>query len=425
MKRYDLIHIHPSAMRTKPRYIYMPAGIFGMLNDVQANGYSVLAINEALEMLLDSSFSLADCLEAYSAPIFTIDLHWHEHAYGAVSIARIIKGVHPQSIVVVGGITASYYAIDLLRTCPEIDHIIVGFGEKKLVEILNLGKKIKSNKIQISKEMPDIDADDHITRDWLLHSDKYDCTAIHGWMKGTTFWLKTGFGCPMNCGFCGGARSSQKLIFGNQFVIRRSPEDVAKDIVNLHHQGISRISLTQDPSVAPHDYWQRMHRNIRSSRCKPGIYIEASGVPNVDFIKDFAKTFDLNNSIIALSPICEDEKVRAKYGKAYSNLQLSLSIRLIEASGIKYVLYFGRCLDMINKYSSTRNIKCKDSFWGGHSPLFTLDSDITLDPASPMYIDPNKYDIQAELKTFDDYLKRTQLRSEHRTYYKLGYKAKS
>ena len=111
----DLLYLHPSATRRKPSFLFMPAGVFPILNHARRHGFAVSAVNEAVELALDPHFDTAQFLATHPAQVYAIDLHWHEHAHGALSLARLIKERRPDAVVVLGGITCPESAVN-----PEI-----------------------------------------------------------------------------------------------------------------------------------------------------------------------------------------------------------------------------------------------------------------------------------------------------------------
>jgi radical SAM superfamily enzyme YgiQ (UPF0313 family) len=421
MQARDLVHIHPSACATKPRFLYMPAGIFSMMNEVRSAGFDVLAVNEGLEMLLGGD--MEQIIADHPASVYSIDIHWHEHLGRGLELAERIKSIHSDSTVVVGGLTASYFSEHILRIQPAVDIVVKGPGEGWLQKIIEGRKRKPVRGLVLSKPNADIDGLDHISRDWLLHREQYARCSLHGWMGGSsTFWLKTGMGCPFNCSFCGGARTSQRHIFGRADVLRRNPESVGADIVALSRQGIERVGLTQDPSFASPEYWNRLHRAVRVAVTRPGVYIEAGALPSAEYLDDFSNTFDTQRSFIALWPISPQEQVRRRHGKKYSDQLLSECLQAGERKGIRFILYFSRGVDFEEEASLDRRQDSINQWQHAHPTVTILDTFLTLDPAAPASLFPATYDIQPTLCNFNDYLLRCQQRSVHSMAYdKLGY----
>jgi radical SAM superfamily enzyme YgiQ (UPF0313 family) len=428
VNQFDLVHIHPSGARKTPRFLFFPAGLIPLINEVRSAGYSVASINEPMEMLRNSSRSIADLLADYDSPCYAIDIHWHEHIHGGMSIARLIKRMRPSSRVVVGGLTASFFGADLLRACSAIDYVVAGYGEGQLPRLAQgfRGKRqsrLPRGIIQSHTPPADMDQYDYVTCDWLLHWRDYARCALDGWMEGASgFWLKNGMGCSLNCAFCGGSQTAQKRIFGNSRVVQRSARQVAADIITLSRQGIQRIALTQDPCLAPPAYWRELHREIRTYDERPAIYIEAVGTPSAAFIEDFAATYDLRNSIISLWPVCASEAVRARFGKPLSDRQVFDCLRAMRRHNVRPVLYLTRKLEPDGPRSHMTHARFIKDAADAYGALDVFESYVIVDPGSPAANCPGEYGLKVTLRTCGDYISRTRLRSDGREYDQLGYR---
>ena len=423
MHTYDLIHVHPAAKRGTASFLFMPAGVFGLLNECRAAGFEVAALNEPLEISLDRSFSIGTFLRTHAARVFSIDLHWHEHTYGAIEVARAVKAAHPRAAVVLGGMTASLYAESLLARHREIDAVIAGYGEGQLPELLREGA-LTQRRIIAGKQIPDLNAQEYIARDFLLHHNEYLHCSIHACtpgQQGTTFWLKNGQGCASECSYCGGGRSAQKMIFGNGVLLHRTPERIARDICALDAQGVSMISLTQDPALAGRPHWSAVNANVRAAKRRPGVYFEANGLPSDDFIREFAATFDLQRSAVVLTPLCSDQSVRRRNGKRFSNEQLHHCLESCYRAGLRTALYFTAGLPFSQALNSANEAQFRSEIQKRFDPLFVFETTLTLDPASGMQRYPERYGVEPRLCSCDDYVARTRARWHGLPYDSLGY----
>jgi hypothetical protein len=436
MNSFDLIHIHPSGARNAPKFLFMPAGVVPLINEVRSHGYDAMAINEPMEMLRNQGnkdWSLEAMLSDSPAPLYSIDIHWHEHIYSGICIAELIKKIYPKSRVVVGGLTASVFAEDLLRNCSAIDYVISGYGEGQLVKLAKkiVGRNGKGSR-QPSREViyahapPDLDAYDYITHDWLLHWRDYARCALDTWMDGASvYWLKNGMGCSMKCAFCGGSRMAQKRIFGNCKVIPRSASLVAADIVALSRQGIQRVALTQDPNLTPKSYWRSLHREIRAYGMKPGIYIEAFGMPSDEFLADFAQTYDLRNSVVTLWPLCATESVRYNFGKSIPDKEIFRCLQSMRQNKIPLVFYLTRNLESPTVRTQAIHQKFIENAAKAFGSLQLVESYVTVDPSAEITRNPDGYGVDVTLKNSGDYITRTRLQGLNQPFDRLGYSLKT
>jgi radical SAM superfamily enzyme YgiQ (UPF0313 family) len=427
MSQFDLIHIHPSATRRRPSFFLLPVGVFGMLNQLASEGRAVLAINEPLEMALDPDFDVGQWLRKFSAPCYTIDLHWHEHLEGAMAVARAIRSAQPRSLIAIGGITATLYADQVMHLCPEIDVVVAGYGEQQLPRVLDLarrGPNPSRRQILRNLSVPDLESQDFVTRDFLLHNHEYTQCSIHQWHHDriqTQFWLKNGQGCRGTCSFCGGARTAQRHIFGNARILRRSCQRVAEDLIALSRQNVRQVALTHDISQASMHYWRRLHEIIRAAGVSVGIYMEANSIPSREYIGDFARTFALDRSVLTLTPLCESENVRRRNGKHFTNRDLLECLDAMKSHRVQHALYFSSGLPFSSQEEELRTAAFAKQLERNPGCLFAFRTTLALDPASPMQRHPHRHGIRTTLNCCADYLNRCCLRSASQPYDTYGY----
>ena len=70
-------------------YGLIPMGLVALVNVLRENGIGVKGLNYPMESLLDERFDLRKWLSGQpDVRVVLIDLHWYEHAYGAIDVAR-------------------------------------------------------------------------------------------------------------------------------------------------------------------------------------------------------------------------------------------------------------------------------------------------------------------------------------------------
>jgi hypothetical protein len=113
-----------------------PVGPTSIAAFLERNHYNVEIVNLAYRMLRDRSFDVAAHIARMRAPLFGIDLHWLPHVQGALSVAELVKQRHPESRVVIGGLSATYYHKELIRD-PSVDFVMRGDStEEPMRELL-------------------------------------------------------------------------------------------------------------------------------------------------------------------------------------------------------------------------------------------------------------------------------------------------
>jgi radical SAM superfamily enzyme YgiQ (UPF0313 family) len=118
-----------------------PIGFASLSEYLERHGLKVRIINVAMKMLKDEKFDVERLLQKNRPLAFGIDLHWMAHVQGALALAEIIKRFHPDTPVILGGLSATYYHEEILGRYPFIDFVMRGDStEKPLLQLLQAMK---------------------------------------------------------------------------------------------------------------------------------------------------------------------------------------------------------------------------------------------------------------------------------------------
>ena len=141
--KVDVALLHaPSVYDFRDRYLYasvisevvpslfvfdmIPYGFLTLATYLESGGYKVGIFNLASKMLRDRKFDVEKFVRNLRADVYGIDLHWLVHAHGAIEVARIVKEHHPDSKVVLGGLSSTFFRRELMARYPFIDAILLG-----------------------------------------------------------------------------------------------------------------------------------------------------------------------------------------------------------------------------------------------------------------------------------------------------------
>ena len=133
----DVLYVHPTRSLDTTLYSFFPMGVVGLVNLIKSKGYSVYGINYGIEKSIDDNYSLIDELKNIDYKVLMLDLHWYEHAYGAIEIAKISKEINPSVPIIIGGITSTIFAKEILENFSCIDYILKGDSEKPLTDLID------------------------------------------------------------------------------------------------------------------------------------------------------------------------------------------------------------------------------------------------------------------------------------------------
>jgi radical SAM superfamily enzyme YgiQ (UPF0313 family) len=156
---YDVVLIHPPAVydfRKLPifpsamgftieqvQFTKVPIGLLSIADYLDRNNYKVIIDNLGDRMVSDNNFDAENHIKNLKAAVYGIDLHWMHHAQGAIEVARLCKEMHPDSLVVIGGLTATCFHDEIINKYQFVDAVIRGEGEKAFLEFIKAYNQYK------------------------------------------------------------------------------------------------------------------------------------------------------------------------------------------------------------------------------------------------------------------------------------------
>jgi len=306
-------------------------GVFAIADLLEKEGFGVKIINYPFEQYLNRNWALTEFLKNINFNVCAIDLHWIHNARGAIEVARIVKKVKPNTKVILGGFSASYYHNQILKNYKAIDAIIRGEGEIPLLKYVQ-----KMNQNQSLDSVPNLsyrDSSKHTkvnslsytakTLDDLNFSNVSLLTNAKQYFEysrkimGISYNLPIGRGCPFNCPYCGGGQRAQQNLAGRNEVILRSPEKIVDDISNIVYKyKVPSLFFGHGTYPANLKYWKRLFGLIQKEKFDIGGDLEIWRLPfPKEMWKIFYKTFTRRHSSISISPRTLSTRVHQKIAK--------------------------------------------------------------------------------------------------------------
>lgn len=415
---------------------YMPMGIVALADLLFRKGYETEVVHLGVEWMTDKGFSLVDYIGHKKPRVVALSLHWHPQSYEVLEWARRIKEAFPHTFILLGGLTASFYHREIMERFPWVDAVIRGEGEVPLLQLTeavikggaleqipNLtwrrGDKVSENALDYWATEDILDGLCFTNFALLKNCRTYiDWVLMPFFVKGFSkkrnrlfFSLKTplfdlmiGRGCPVNCTWCGGGRDAQRLIAGRRGVIFRDIERVMDSIREALNWGYETMHVCFDPYPHRPAYYLKLFSRIREERLKVEFFFESFGLPTREFIDGFAQTFG-PRSLLALSPESGSEEVRRRNkGYSYTNQELWDCLEYTRERGVKVDLFFGLGLPYERERDLNETARLIDRI-RRHFPnvqgfrTFTIE----MEPAAPWYLQPEKFGVKTDLRTFADF----------------------
>ena len=337
------------AVDTNPVFEYYPVGFLTMLDHLEERGRSVRLANLAVKMQ-GRGFDPRRFVREQEPLLFGIDLHWAQHADGALSLARVCKEEHPSIPVALGGLSASYYWREIMEN-PEVDFVLRGeTTEEPLAQLLDC---LEQN--QAPAEVPNLI--------WRRHGEVVENPFTHRPTRLTTrvnyqrlfqHWRRTRdlkgslitgqhwpiycanlllfcTGCVENCAICGGTNWSLGL-----------QETPLWEVEVLAEMCVSARQLTRFPIRLPGDIRQGDWRGFLSALKRKGftraMHFDIFRPGDEEFYRALADAVPEPQGTIG--PVTHDERLRARYGLPYDNETLERSVQDFLDVGGKLDLFF-------------------------------------------------------------------------------------
>jgi len=435
---------------------YMPMGLLAIADWVNRHGHPTRIVHCGIEWIENPDFAVEDYVRRHPALVIGLTLQWHQQSYDVIETARRIKAVAPESYIVLGGFTASFFHEELVRDYDCVDGVIRGDGEAPLLELV---EQITSGKRDLAKirnltwrrngnvvvnPLNYVGTRELVNQlcftnlPLLEHYETYiRCISLpfvyaKNESRKANFWKYTirspmfplciGRGCPVDCSYCGGSRSAQRLINGRDNYFYRSIDKVIESVVEAQRYGYETMHTAYDPEPRMQKYYARLWREIRRREVRVEWFFEANALPSHEMIDEFALTFPSPRSVIAVSPETGSERVRfANRGFYFSNAELMSTLGYMDKKGISIEVFFTYGIPFETEADIQETVKLRREIARRFKHVTGMRAlGIELEPGAPWQRDPERFGIRTSLRTFRDFYV-AHSDGTQGTYTRLGY----
>jgi len=399
-----------------PVFEMYPVGFISMLSYLTRHGYSARISNLAVLMLSSKKFNAEAYLKGIEADIFGIDLHWLPHVHGAFEISKIIRKIHPESRILFGGFSSTYFAEDIMKSNQNVDFVMAGdFVEDqvmKLAEAVEKGKPFdtvpnlvyrEGTAIRKNPRSRDPEAVSRVFIDYktlvrnsIIYHDIKGHLPYYSWVTNPVGMTIIQRGCQFNCGFCGGSNFAYRNNYYEISPVKRNPETIALELEAVQDTINSPVFLAGDINATGEKYYTALLQAIRDRGIDLPLLTEYFVPPPEEYFRAFSRT--VPDFACEISPDSSDQNIRRETGRFYTNQELEKSIQYAAENGArKFDVYFSIGLPLQTKESVTRDADYLDFMMNKYSsekmPVYGFISPLTpfLDPGSLFYEMPEKY----------------------------------
>ncbi len=398
---------------------FEPVGMITMSHELSLLGYKTRIYNVG-QMLLDLRYrnittfeSIRTSIQDIKSCIYGIGLQWAAHAPGAIKLARMINELHPDSIVLMGGITATYYHKEILETYPFIDFVVLGEVDgliHQIVEkLLHGGSDSFISNISYRKDGKVLSTD---LKSPVKQNPSYMRGSGNKLIEPNTNFSKhkSGklmkaiiplvHGCPMNCPFCGGSRHFYQKYFCRNRAEVMAVEDVVTNIMNYKLDGISWFKLYGDVRFIGEEYWKELTARLKQNHLNQGFILELFSPATEEYMKAW-RSVTSGKVAMTFSPESADPYVRSLLGKTYTNEDIIKQVELGRETDVDVALSFmfplpGQSFSSIIQTQDFINNLCDRL---GELQEYMFEPFLFVDPGSPIFDDPGKYGYSLEDRT--------------------------
>jgi len=327
-------------------YEMYPIGWFSIKQRLADHGFDTKIVNVASLMLMHPGLDIKRLLGRLEAPIFGFDLHWMTQCQGAIELAALLKEVHPEALTIFGGISATYYAKQLIQY-PSVDVVVQGYdtlepvtelvsrvrrGNRDLGSIPNLLYK-DGGEIQATGFTHKPAANYNNARnDWSYFKD----TPVPGLSTSKLIMTLPNTGCAHDCGWCGGSKFAYRNIMDVRKTLIQKDNDLIIQELRTMGEAAKRTSIYALQCYS--ESKGRMHAYLDAVKevGYSSVSFEQFNLTPADTLKKMGESTD---AYIMLSPESHDPKISAAAGRGtYTMEQMEEWIPRAMDAGVKGVM---------------------------------------------------------------------------------------
>ncbi len=412
---------------SSPIFEMYPLGFTTMAEYLERHGMDVRIVNLAVLMLRSELFDVEKAIRRMDPVAFGIDLHWMPHAHGSIEIARVCKKHHPDTPVVFGGLTSSYYHEEL-ASYECVDYVLRGDStEEPMLRLMRALKgggsvadvpnltystadgSVVSNGIEwVPGDMDAVSMDYSFNmRSVIRNRDMISVLPFKDWLRYPVCAALTSRGCAHNCVTCGGSATAFRTHFGRSKVAYRDPERICRDVAHFQKYIPGPVFVLNDPLQGGEDYARALIEGLGRLELKNAVAFEFFRPPSEDWWAFMDAHLDDWSAEISMES--HDDEVRAAFGKRFPAVEAEESIAAAFRHGCRrFDLYFMTGLPTQTSESVRGTVDYARGLYErvGNDPrllAFVSPMAPTLDPGSMVFEDPDRFGYTLRARTLEEH----------------------
>jgi B12-binding domain/radical SAM domain protein len=410
-----------------PIFEMYPLGWVSMTGYLEQAGIHTRIINIAVKMLKNPNLDVERLISKLNAKAIGFDLHWLAHAAGSLDLAAIVKKHHPDTPILLGGLSSTYYHQEIIENYPQIDYILRGDSTEK--PLLNLMEHIENerppetvqnltwrdnnkNRINPLTYVP-TDIDDlftdygEVVKMVIRHRDLESTLPFENFMDYPFTALFTCKGCTHNCKTCGGSNYAYKHFFNRDRPAFKSPDKLVEEMTIITEYFNAPLFLIGDLRQGGPNHADAILQNIKKEKIDNTITFELFDAVNENYMKQIATSCE--SYTIEISPETHDDEIRRNLGKPYTAAQMEKTIANAFKHGCdKIDVFYMTGLPGQSRESALGSVEYSRRLYqrlGKDQRLFTFTAPMApfLDPGSIIFENPREHGYKLLYKTLRDH----------------------
>ncbi len=397
-------------------YEMYPIGFFSIKQRLRERGFTAEIVNLASLMLMHPRLDEDALLAKLEAPVFGLDLHWMTQCHGSVELAKKLKEIHPESLIIFGGISATYYAEELIGY-PAVDVVVKGYDTLEPVTMLMEAVKRGDHDFRSIPNLLYKKRGSGFVSTGFTHkpmANYNDATVDWSYYRRVPGHLTTGklimtlpnTGCAHDCPWCGGSRFAYRKIMG-----------VKKTLVQKDNQRVvDELRTMADAAKTTSIYALQCY-----SESKARLHQFLDGVKEMGYKSVFFEQFHLTGpetlrkmgestqAYIMLSPESHDPVISKLAGRGtYTMAEMETWIPRALDAGVKGVMvWFFIGMPRQDRQSVLDTVSYSEALlkkFRGHNVLPLLCPMVPfLDPGSRFFEEPERHGYRIFHRTLEEH----------------------
>ncbi|MBI5526849.1 MAG: cobalamin B12-binding domain-containing protein [Deltaproteobacteria bacterium] len=425
------VHV-PRITGGRREIMVMPQGIIPLAGIADNHGVPARIMHTGLGGL-DHDKALLAHTASLGPSVILFTLHWHQQASATIRAISLFASRFPGTPIIAGGLTASFFAHELLALAPGLAAVVRGDGEAAVATItqqVKAGRQIsfervpnavwrdarggvRDNGISFALDARRAARLEHARFDLLTHpreylgarlyADFYDPPGgVSPHSYGPAFFYNPGRGCTFDCPFCGGSRSSQATNCGRKGYFFYGLKKIVRDLAAARRWGLTTWRVSFDPGRRRTE-WPAIFRAVAHAGNRWRIVFDAWTPPTPAMIDAMAGTA-LAGSVLVLSPETGNETLRVTLkGASHTDARYEESIASARRRGLGVHVFVSAGLPRETKRDVGRTealVRHLRTRYGVEVTACPME----LDPGSPMFLRPERHSVRLLRRSFEDFM---------------------